>query len=279
MAQAHKFRKAKSLFTTTLSAGISTGTGETITPNSVAGLPTDTEITLTIDRVDSSGTATPTLTERITGIISGGNLTAYTRGIDSSTEQAHSSGAVVEYIWNADDLNDIVDGLLVEHGQTGAHTKAVASDVNAGTSTSKLMHPDGFVGSNFGIRYFQITVFDATSTVTTGDGKAYFHIPTGLNGMNLVYAHGMVVTAGTTNSTTVQINNVTQTADMLTALIEIETGETGSDTSAPGVTIDTANDDVATNDVLRIDVDTASSTAPLGLTITLGFQLPQEING
>jgi len=30
MAQAHKFRKGKSLFSTTLSVGISTGTGETI---------------------------------------------------------------------------------------------------------------------------------------------------------------------------------------------------------------------------------------------------------
>ena len=70
MAQAHKFRKVKSLFSTTLSSGISTGTGETITPASVVGLPTDTEITLTLDRVDSGGTATPSKMERITGIIS-----------------------------------------------------------------------------------------------------------------------------------------------------------------------------------------------------------------
>jgi hypothetical protein len=57
--------------------------------------------------------------ERITGIISTGNLTAYTRGVDGSTEQAHSSGAVIEYIWNADDLNDLVDGILVCHNQVG----------------------------------------------------------------------------------------------------------------------------------------------------------------
>jgi uncharacterized membrane protein len=61
---------------------------------------------------------------------------------------------------------------------------------------------------------------------------------------------------------------------MLTALIEIETTETGSDTSDPGVTIDTNNDDVATNDRIRIDVDSVSTTAPKGLVITLGFQLP-----
>jgi len=121
MAQAHKFRKAKSLFSTTLSVGISTGTGETITLSSAVGLPTDTEITLTLDRVDADGVGTPAKLERITGIISGSGLITYTRGIDSTTDQAHSAGCVIEYIWNADDLNDIVDGILVDHGQTGAH--------------------------------------------------------------------------------------------------------------------------------------------------------------
>lgn len=130
MAQAHKFRKAKSLFSTTLSAGISTGTGETITLASVTGLPTDTEITITIDRVDSAGTATPNAMERITGIISGSNLTAYTRAIDGTSDAAHSSGAVVEYIWNADDLNDLVDGILVGHNQDGTHDFATLYDAN-----------------------------------------------------------------------------------------------------------------------------------------------------
>lgn len=135
MAQAHYFRKGTSLFATTLSAGISTGTSETITPNSVTGLPTDTEITLTIDRIDSAGNATPTKMERITGIISGGNLTAYTRGIDGTSDQAHSSGAVVEYIWNADDLNDITDGILTEHNQDGTHQDITASSVTASHAT------------------------------------------------------------------------------------------------------------------------------------------------
>jgi len=71
MAQAHKFRKGKSLFSTTLSVGISTGTGETIALSSTVGLPTDTEITLTFDRVDADGTATPAKVERITGLIVG----------------------------------------------------------------------------------------------------------------------------------------------------------------------------------------------------------------
>ena len=171
--------------------------------------------------------------------------------------------------------SDVTD--LVTAASTTAAGKievAIASELNTGTDATRAVSPDSLAGSNLGIRYVQCIVFDFTTDVATGDGKFYFHIPAGLNGMNLVEAHGAVVTAGTTNSTTVQIYNLTQTADMLTALIEIESAETGSDTSAPGVTIDTANDDVATNDILRIDVDTISDTTAKGLIITLGFQLP-----
>lgn len=133
MAQTHKFRKGKSLFSTTLSVGISTGTGETIALSSTVGLPTDTEITLTFDRVDADGVATPVKVERITGLIIGNNLTSYTRAIDQTTEQAHSAGAVVEYIWNADDLGDIVDGILQEHDQDGVHKAAALDGMIDGT--------------------------------------------------------------------------------------------------------------------------------------------------
>ena len=169
-------------------------------------------------------------------------------------------------------VTDIVDAATTT--AAGKIEIAIASELNTGTDATRAVSPDALAGSNLGIRYVEVVVFAPTSDTATGDGKAYFHIPAGLNGMNLVYAHGMVVTAGTTNSTTVQIHNLTQTADMLTALIEIETGETGSDTSDPGVTIDTSNDDVATNDRIRIDVDTVSTTAAKGLVITLGFALP-----
>lgn len=129
-------KKYKSLFSTTLSTGIGTGTGDTITPASVSGLPTDTLITLTFDRVDSGGSATPTKLERIQGIISGGNFTSYTRGVDGTTEQAHAGGAVIEMIWNADDWNDAVTWGLTEHNQLGGHTNITASNITAsGIST------------------------------------------------------------------------------------------------------------------------------------------------
>jgi len=131
-AATDKLKKYKSLFSTTLSTGIGTGTGDTITPATVTGLPTDTGITLTFDRVDSGAVATPTKNERITGVVSGGNFTSYVRGKDSTTEQAHTAGAVIEMVWNAQDWNDMVDWGLVEHGQDGTHGAVTATSVNIG---------------------------------------------------------------------------------------------------------------------------------------------------
>ncbi len=154
------FKKYKSLFSTTTTAGFSTGTGETITLNSVVGLPTDTEITLTFDRVNNNKTATPTLMERITGTISGSNLVIRTspasgRGADGTTEQAHSNGCVVEMIWNAEDWNDSITGALVEHNQDGTHKtatittlKASGAQVTTGTVDNLAVTPKALADSS-----------------------------------------------------------------------------------------------------------------------------------
>jgi len=120
-------------------------------------------------------------------------------------------------------------------------------------------------------RYVQMTVFEYATDTATGDGAAYLHIPAHLAGLNLVEIHGEVITAGTTNTLDVQIANVTQAVDMLTTKLTIDTGETGSDTAATAAVIDTANDDVAVNDLLRVDVDAVHTTAAKGLIVTLGF--------
>lgn len=114
-----KFRKSKSLFSTTTTGSINDSV-QTIGLNSVSGLPTDTAITVTIDRVDSDGVATGRV-ERAICTISGSNLVDCVRGNDSTTAQSHPSGAIVECVWDADSLNDMVDGILAEHTQAGLH--------------------------------------------------------------------------------------------------------------------------------------------------------------
>lgn len=118
----------------------------------------------------------------------------------------------------------------------------------------------------------ELIVFDFTTSVATGDGKAYVTIPTKLNGMNLDKVHARVITAGTTGTTDIQIHNVTDTVDMLSTKLTIDSGETGSDTAATAAVIDTTKDDVATNDLLRIDIDAVSTTAPKGLILRLEFR-------
>lgn len=176
-----------------------------------------------------------------------------------------------DYIdWSGTTLNVIAGSTTA----VGAVEVADATEVNAGTDAARVISPDALAGSNFGERPVELVVFDFATNVATGDGKYYFVIPSSLDGMNLIECRADVITAGTTNSTTIQIHNLTQTADMLSALLEVETGETSSATSDPGPTIDTNNDDVAGGDRIRIDVDTVSTTAPKGLIITLIFGLP-----
>lgn len=156
----------------------------------------------------------------------------------------------------------------------GAAEIATSAEVNTGTDATRAVSPDGLAGSNYGIEYVQVAVFGTTTDTATGDGKAYFHIPAKLNGWNLVSVHAFVVSAGTTGTTDIQIANVTDAIDMLSTKLTIDSGETGSNTAATPAVINTTHDDVATNDVLRIDVDAVSTTAAKGLVVTLGFQLP-----
>lgn len=115
-------------------------------------------------------------------------------------------------------------------------------------------------------------VVEATTDLETGDGVAYLPpIPSFLNGMVLSAVMAQVITAGETGTTDIQIHNLTDAQDMLSTLLTIDSEETkSSDAETPAV-IDPDHDDVATGDVLRIDIDAVSTTAPKGLVITLEF--------
>jgi len=165
---------------------------------------------------------------------------------------------------------DVTD--IVAAASTTAAGKAeasIASEVNAGTDDVRYVSPDSLAGSYAGTKSVSIQVYDGGTDVATGDGKAYLTIPEALNGMNLVRAQATVVTAGTTNATTVMIHNKTDSQDMLSGAISIASAGTVGTVG----TVNTSYDDVATNDVLRIDVDSVSTTAPKGLMVLLEFRL------
>jgi hypothetical protein len=57
--------------------------------------------------------------------------------------------------------------------------------------------------------------------------------------------------------------------DVLSTNITVDSGENSTDTAAAAAVIDTANDDLATGQILRFDVDAVSTTAAKGLIVTV----------
>ncbi len=153
-------------------------------------------------------------------------------------------------------------------------TFATASDINTGTDTTKALNSDALAGSKLGTATITLLVSDpAGSAITTGDGKAYWRVPSTVGGMDLVAVAAAVTTVSSSGIPTVQIANVTQAADMLTTKLTIDASETDSSTAATAAVIDTGNDDVATGDMLRIDIDVAGTGAK-GLMVEMQFRLP-----
>ena len=152
---------------------------------------------------------------------------------------------------------------------------ATIAEINTGTDTGKTITPDGLAGSIHGERIIQMVVVDFATALTTGNGKFYYHIPSTLNGFNIVDVHAEVITAPAGSAIIIQLHNLTATADILTTLLSIDAGETGSDTAAAAAVISTSEDDLTTNDVLRVDIDQiGSATAGSGLIVTLICRLP-----
>jgi len=164
---------------------------------------------------------------------------------------------------------------------SSAYDDASTAETNTGTSTAKYVSPDGLAGSYAGTKVASIYVIEAGTAVTTGDGKAYLRINSDLNGMNLVSVSIAVITTSSSGLPTVQLARGRQSSatsahsfvDMLSTKVTIDATEYDSKDATTPAVIDTANDDVATGDLIRIDVDVAG-TGTAGLILTMAFRLP-----
>lgn len=225
------------------------------------------------------GTATQEIAYSTGKIGSSLTIPLANRGLEGGSPVAHNSGATVKGILTAGMWNDLTDAFLTEHNDDGTHgsalvtsLKATGAEVTTGTEDGKFATPKAIADAKISAkRDVIIQVIDAPDSLSTGDGKAYFTVPSTLDGANLIAVHARVITAGTTNTTDIQIANVTDSVDMLSTKLTIDSTETGSDTAATPAVIDTTKDDVATNDLLRIDIDAVSTTAPKGLIVRLQF--------
>jgi hypothetical protein len=210
---------------------------------------------------------------------SGTTTLANIDAIDATTETTLESA--IDSLANLTVVGTVVTGdvtAVVGAASTTAAGKievAIASEVNTGTSTSLAVSPDSLAGSNLGIRYISLALNGSTA-LTTSD-VAYVRIPAGLTGMNLVSVSASVGTgaAGSSSSgtPTFTVTNVTDTATMLSTSLTVDAGEYTSATAAAAAVIDTGEDDVVTDDLIKV----ACTVAGTGVTyavVTLGFQTP-----
>jgi len=102
-------QKGARRFTTQIgAAGVPDAITTTVPLVSVTGLPTDTQIELILNRVDSGGNLTPAKEEVVRGTVSGTNLINCTRGVEG-TAQAHAAGEVVNSLLTASMWNEQAD--------------------------------------------------------------------------------------------------------------------------------------------------------------------------
>lgn len=116
-------------------AGVADASVTTVPLSSATNLPTGTGVVAVIDRVNASGVATPLVEETIVGVVSANNLISCVRGAEG-TAQAHAAGAVVEVLVTALGWNDMVDGIIAEHSQSGVHTNTKVPVISGGFATT-----------------------------------------------------------------------------------------------------------------------------------------------
>jgi hypothetical protein len=249
-------------------------TGNAATVSTITGLAPDTATT---QATQASITTCANLTT--VGTVTVGN-------VDAVVTDAAADGATKgKAAFTATDFDaasgvislDYANGQKASVSQPGFLTEiATAAETTTGTDAARAVSPDGLAGSDYGKRAVSVLLVDDATDVATGNGAGdfFWRVPSILSGYNLVEVAAQVQTAGTTGTTDIQVHNVTQTADMLSTVITIDSAETDSSTAATPAVIDGANDDVATADQIRFDVDAVSTTAPKGLLVELIFQLP-----
>lgn len=264
-------------FSTQLSSSTLSATDLSVTLDSTSGLPV--EGVGQLFKKDANGNLVSGSVEFVHWTNVSGNTLTFSdtsdRGITGSDSGAQSYVADDYFeVWSSSYYVGGVGG-LIEHTSTGAHNIATAADTKTGTEAVKLLTPQ--IIRNAGIhtkKIVTIGVVSPTSDTSTGDAKGFFRVPSELNGMNLVAVAASVYTAGTTGTTDIQLRNKTDSVDMLSTKLTIDSTETDTSTAATPAVIDTTKDDVATGDIIAFDIDAVSTTAAKGLVIEMKFEIP-----
>lgn len=210
----------------------------------------------------------------LTGIIKGNGTSAFTAVTAPSGDIVGTTDS--QTLTNKDLSSSTNTYRAASDTVTGAVELATISETSTGTDTARAVTPDGLSGSVYGEKSFSIAIFESDVDIITGDGKVAFCVPASMNGMNVVTAVATVHTAGTTNTTDIQLRRRRDTtdADVFSTKLTIDSGETSSTTASSSVAVNTSNDDLLTGDLLFVDVDAVSTTKPKGLFVTITTRTP-----
>lgn len=205
---------------------------------------------------------------------------AYTQTLTNKTLTAP---VIADFTNAAHDHGDADDGgAIVAASDTvaGAVELATTAETNTGTDAARAVTPDGLAGSYAGTKAFGATIM--SGAITTGDGKFYLPpIPASMNGMNIVSVVVSVRTKSTSGTPTFQFARGRQAnatsahtyADMLSTRVTIDANEYSSLNATTAAVIDTSNDDLATGDLIRCDIDVAG-TGTTDAMVTFEARLP-----
>lgn len=144
--------------------------------------------------------------------------------------------------------------------------------VAIGTAGQIWMSNGSAPGWVSGERYIPMYL-NSDVALTTGDYQGWFPVPSGLNGWNVTSVLSM--RSGGTGVPSFQLRRIRSGAsvDVLSTQSTIDSGEVTSVTAATPAVINTANDDLATGDILSADVDGAG-TSTLRAVLVVGVTKP-----
>lgn len=167
----------------------------------------------------------------------------------------------------------------------GAAELAIASEVTTGSDTVRAVTPNALRGSDYGKRGFAVECVADATALSTGDGKCYIGpLPSIYNGWNVVeVVIGVGAAVSSSGAATFDIDRCGVVAtgircsgtnvSIFSTLPTIDSNEDSTSTAATPAVINTSNDDLATDQWLRVNIDGAG-TGTQGLYVWVFMQKP-----
>lgn len=197
-----------------------------------------------------------------------GTTTVATLNVTGTTTLATSLTGVLRadsgVVTTDTDITDLVSAASLT--LAGKVELATTAEIDTGTDTTRAIPVDQFVASARNVRYIMYRIVEATTDTAVANVKGGdFEVP--ITG-TITEVGAYVDTAGTTNTTTVDINKNGTT--ILSTKITIDSTEKSSRTAATPPVISVSS--ITAGDLLTFDIDAVHTTAAKGLTIRVGIR-------